>query len=89
MIPHLAGRGGYFDLAEQYGIDAKIVAAMDVATTLAFAAGLEALSDAGTPAEAVCYDGLVHDFFATAQIFQVSRPGFKRACGALRTAFEG
>ena len=48
-IPQLAGRGGYFDLAEQYGIDAKIVAAMDVSTKLAFAAGLEALHDAGLP----------------------------------------
>jgi len=48
-IPQLAGRGGYFDLAEQYGIDAKIVAAMDVSTKLAFAAGLEALRDAGLP----------------------------------------
>ena len=48
-IPQLAGVGGYFDLAEQYGIDAKIVAAMDVSTTLSFAAGLEALKDAGLP----------------------------------------
>lgn len=47
----------------------------------------QALSDAATPVEAVCYDGLVHDFFATAQIFQVSRPGFERACQALRAAF--
>ncbi|MDP7043393.1 MAG: SDR family NAD(P)-dependent oxidoreductase [Candidatus Thalassarchaeaceae archaeon] len=48
-IPQLAGVGGYFDLTEQYGIDAKIVAAMDVSTTLSFAAGLEALKDAGLP----------------------------------------
>ena len=48
-IPQLAGVGGYFDLAEQYGIDPKIVAAMDVSTTLSFAAGLEALKDAGLP----------------------------------------
>jgi 3-oxoacyl-(acyl-carrier-protein) synthase/acyl carrier protein/NAD(P)-dependent dehydrogenase (short-subunit alcohol dehydrogenase family) len=49
MIPQLAGRGGYFDLAEQYGIDSKITSAMDISTKLAFAAGLEALRDAGLP----------------------------------------
>ena len=49
MIPQLAGRGGYFDLVEQYGIDSKIVSAMDVTTKLAFASGLEALRDAGLP----------------------------------------
>ena len=49
MIPQLAGRAGYFDLAEQYGIDPKITGAMDIATTLAFAAGLESLKDAGMP----------------------------------------
>ncbi|MBT4060275.1 MAG: SDR family NAD(P)-dependent oxidoreductase [Euryarchaeota archaeon] len=48
-IPQLAGVGGYFDLAEQYGVDEKIVAAMDIATTLSFAAGLEALTDAALP----------------------------------------
>jgi acyl transferase domain-containing protein/acyl carrier protein len=48
-IPQLAGRGGLFDLVEQYGIDAKLVAAFDVATSLSFAAGLEALRDAGLP----------------------------------------
>ena len=53
LIPQLAGVGGYFDLAEQYGIDAKIVAAMDASTTLSFAAGLEALKDAGLPLVAV------------------------------------
>ena len=53
LIPQLAGVGGYFDLAEQYGIDPKIVAAMDSSTTLSFAAGLEALKDAGLPLVAV------------------------------------
>ncbi len=48
-IPQLAGVGGYFDLAKQYGIDPKIVAAMDVSTSLSFAAGLEALKDAALP----------------------------------------
>ncbi len=49
MIPQLAGRAGYFDLVEQYGIDKKISSAMDITTKLAFASGLEALRDAGLP----------------------------------------
>ncbi len=48
-IPQLAGQGGRFDLAEQYGIDSHLVDAFDIATSLAFAAGLEALADAGLP----------------------------------------
>ena len=48
-IPQLAGRGGHFDLSEQYGIDPHLVDAFDIATSLSFAAGLEALSDAGLP----------------------------------------
>ena len=48
-VPQLAGRGGFFDLAEQYGIDRKLVDAFDIATSLSFAAGLEALRDAGLP----------------------------------------
>ena len=48
-IPQLAGRGGRFNLAEQYGIDPHLVDAFDIATSLAFAAGLEALADAGLP----------------------------------------
>ena len=35
-----------------------------------------ALSAAGNRAEAVRYDGLVHDFFATAAVFPCSRTGF-------------
>ncbi|MEQ8858577.1 MAG: alpha/beta hydrolase [Pseudomonadales bacterium] len=45
-----------------------------------------ALAAAGTPAEAIRYDGLVHDFFATARMFPCSRAGFDHACEALRTA---
>ena len=48
-IPQLAGRAGHFDLSEQYGIDPHLVDAFDIATSLSFAAGLEALSDAGLP----------------------------------------
>jgi acetyl esterase len=47
-----------------------------------------ALRDAGVAAESVRYDGLVHDFFATAQIFQSSRPGFEHACAVLRKALD-
>jgi hypothetical protein len=32
----------------------------------------------------VRYDGLVHDFFATAALFEPSRRGFEAACKALR-----
>ncbi|MFL2947117.1 MAG: beta-ketoacyl synthase N-terminal-like domain-containing protein, partial [Candidatus Poseidoniales archaeon] len=53
LIPQLAGRRGHFDLAEQYGVDPKIVEAMDITTSLALAAGLEALKDAGLPLFAV------------------------------------
>ena len=48
-VPQLAGTGGVFDLIEQYGIDSKLVEAFDIATSLAFASGLEALRDAGLP----------------------------------------
>jgi acetyl esterase len=49
----------------------------------AFAA---ALKQAGNAVEAVRYPGLVHDFFATARLFQASRGGFEHACRALRNA---
>ena len=45
----LAGRPGSFDLTEEYGVDAKIVEALDVTTQLAMAAGLDALREAGIP----------------------------------------
>ena len=48
----------------------------------------ETLAAAGTQAEAICYDGLVHDFFATAQQFQASRAPFETACRALREALR-
>ncbi|MCZ6617962.1 MAG: alpha/beta hydrolase [Gammaproteobacteria bacterium] len=46
----------------------------------------ETLRAAGGDAQAVCYDGLVHDFFATASVFKASRPGFEHACTAVRDA---
>ena len=60
-IPQLAGVKGAFDLAEEFGIDAKVVMAWDITTQLAVAAGLLALRDAGiplTPVEQVGKGGL-------------------------------
>ena len=39
----LAGRAGQFDLAEEYGVPAKLVEALDITTQYCFAAGLDAL----------------------------------------------
>ncbi|MDY0221195.1 MAG: SDR family NAD(P)-dependent oxidoreductase [Desulfobacterium sp.] len=44
-VIHLAGQLGYFDLTDEYGIKAKY----DVSMSLAVAAGIEALKDAGIP----------------------------------------
>jgi acyl transferase domain-containing protein/NAD(P)-dependent dehydrogenase (short-subunit alcohol dehydrogenase family)/acyl carrier protein len=48
-VIRLAGRPGYFDLAEEYGISEKLVKALDITTQLAMAAGLDALREAGIP----------------------------------------
>jgi acyl transferase domain-containing protein/acyl carrier protein/NAD(P)-dependent dehydrogenase (short-subunit alcohol dehydrogenase family) len=45
----LAGRGGAFDLENEYGLSAERVGAFDRVTQLAIAAGLDALRDAGIP----------------------------------------
>jgi acyl transferase domain-containing protein len=45
----LAGRGGYFDLTEEYGVPAKLIEALDITTQLSIAAGLDALREAGIP----------------------------------------
>ena len=45
----LAGRGGAFDLAAEYGVPAKLIEALDITTQLAIAAGLDALREAGIP----------------------------------------
>ena len=45
----LAGRGGAFNVEEEFGISAERVAALDRVTQLAIAAGLDALRDAGIP----------------------------------------
>ena len=45
----LAGRPGPFDLAEEYGVPAELIEALDVTSQLAIAAGLDALREAGIP----------------------------------------
>jgi acetyl esterase len=46
-----------------------------------------ALRAAGTTVELQRYDGLVHDFLATAQMFSASRAAFEAVCTKLRQAF--
>ena len=60
-IPQLAGVKGSFDLAEEFGLEAKVIQAWDITTQLACAAGLLALKDAAiplTPVEQVGKGGL-------------------------------
>jgi malonyl CoA-acyl carrier protein transacylase len=45
----LAGRGGYFDLAAEFGVPDARIEALDISTQLAIGAGIEALRDAGIP----------------------------------------
>ncbi|HYA64969.1 MAG TPA: acyltransferase domain-containing protein, partial [Candidatus Sulfotelmatobacter sp.] len=45
----LAGRGGAFDLEQEFGVSAERVAALDRDTALAIAVGIDALRDAGIP----------------------------------------
>ena len=45
----LAGRGGAFNLEEEFGISSERVLALDRVTQLAMAAGIDALRDAGIP----------------------------------------
>ena len=60
-IPQLAGVKSAFDIAEEFGIDAKVVLAWDITTQLAVASGLLALRDAAiplTPVEQIGKGGL-------------------------------
>ena len=45
----LAGRGGAFDLQNEFGVSEERVGALDRVTQLAIAAGIDALRDAGIP----------------------------------------
>ena len=44
------------------------------------------LADSGVAAESVCCDGLIHDFLATAELFECSKAPFDRAAVALKAA---
>ncbi len=60
-LPQLAGIAHDFDLAEEFGVDPKVVKAWDITTQLAVASGLIALRDAAiplTPEEQVGKGGL-------------------------------
>ena len=46
----------------------------------------DALAAAGTPAEKVRYDGLIHGFFGQTRTIAAARPAMERACAALRGA---
>ena len=46
----------------------------------------DALIAAGTPAEKVCYEGLIHGFFGQTRSIAAARPPMARACAALREA---
>ncbi len=45
----LAGRGGEFNIEQEFGVPAERVAAFDITTKLALGAGMDALRDAGIP----------------------------------------
>ncbi len=45
----LAGQPGQFDLAEEFGVPEKLVEALDLASQIAMAAGLDALRESGIP----------------------------------------
>ena len=48
-VIRLAGQAGEFDISDEFGVNKEVSAAFDVTTSLAIAAGLEALKDAGIP----------------------------------------
>jgi malonyl CoA-acyl carrier protein transacylase len=49
QVLKLAGQGGEFDLANEFGVPQERVESLDVSSQLAIAAGIEALRDAGIP----------------------------------------
>ena len=90
-IPQLAGVKGAFDLAEEFGIDPKVILAWDITTQLGMAAGLLALRDAAiplTPVEQIGKGGLrlirnwqvpQHTRDRTGIVFASCFPGFQKA----------
>lgn len=47
------------------------------------------LAAAGVDAQAIRFDGLIHDFLATAQLFSVCRSAFDKVAGLLNKQLEG
>ena len=90
-VPQLAGVKGAFDLAEEFGIDPKVILAWDITTQLGMAAGLLALRDAAiplTPVEQIGKGGLrlirnwqvpQHTRDRTGIVFASCFPGFQMA----------
>ena len=48
----------------------------------------DALSAAGGSAKLICFDGLVHDFLATAEVFPCSKTAFDQTVAELKTALS-
>ena len=48
----------------------------------------EALAAAGVSAKLICFDGLVHDFLATAEVFQCSRAAFEQTVAELKAGLS-
>ena len=44
----------------------------------------DALAEAGVSVNYLCFDGLVHDFLATAELFQCSKAAFDQAVAELK-----
>ncbi|MEJ6665414.1 MAG: beta-ketoacyl synthase N-terminal-like domain-containing protein, partial [Euryarchaeota archaeon] len=96
-VPQLAGVKGAFDLAEEFGIDPKVILAWDITTQLGMAAGLLALRDAAiplTPVEQIGKGGLrlirnwqvpQHTRDRTGIVFASCFPGFQMALKHAKT----
>ncbi|MFO0567582.1 MAG: SDR family NAD(P)-dependent oxidoreductase [Polyangiaceae bacterium] len=96
----LAGRGGAFDLTAEYGVPKERVEAFDITTQLAFAAGLDALRDAGIPLvpryKTTSKGTLLPDGWAlpepmrddTGIVFASAFPGYDHLIGQLTHFFE-
>ena len=96
-VPQLAGVKAAFDLAEEFGIDPKVILAWDITTQLGMAAGLLALRDAAiplTPVEQIGKGGLrlirnwqvpQHTRDRTGIVFASCFPGFQMALKHAKT----
>ncbi len=89
----LAGQPGQFNLTEEFGVPEKLVDALDLASQIAMAAGLDALHEAGIPLvqtyKKTSKGSYLPDRFMlpealrdeTGVIFASAFPGFDRFCG--------